>query len=77
MKGYSIIDGLMKRTLKEKSLARPIVIHYADGTVLDIPKECCTRTGLFRKGVAKAIMLKDYNKLANQYGVKITKANVA
>jgi hypothetical protein len=77
VKGTSIIDGLMKRTYKAKNLARPVTITYANGTVLDIPKECCTRTGLFRKDVAKAIMLKDYKKLANQYGVRITKKQVA
>lgn len=73
MRGTTVIDGLMKRTFKPIDLARPITISYADGTVLDIPKECCTRTGLFRKGVARAILLKDYLKLANQYGVRITK----
>ena len=77
MKGYSVVDGLMKRTYKPISLARPVTIRYQDGTVLDFPKECCTRTGVFRKGVAKAVMLKNYKKLAEEYGVKITKKKVA
>lgn len=73
MKGYHITDGLMKRMYVPISRASALHHKYADGTELFIPKECCTRTGMLRAGVAKAILLKDYTKLISKYGVIVKK----
>ena len=73
MKGYHITDGIMKRIYVPVSKAAPLHHKYADGTELLIPKECCTRTGMLRAGVAKAILLKDFTKLINKYNVTVKK----
>ena len=72
MKGH-IIAGLMKRTYKPVSMACPVTIKYANGITLDIPKECVTRTGQLKAGVAKAVLLKNYAKM-KEYGIRVTRA---
>lgn len=61
----------MEIKFKPISYAEPKVYALADGTVLNMPAECFTRSGNLKTGVLKAILLKQYGRLKRQYNVKI------
>jgi hypothetical protein len=67
----NIVSGLSKTYYKPISQACPMVKQCADGTVLNIPAECFTRSGLMKKNVAKAVMLRD-KKAMQKFGIEIS-----
>lgn len=45
---------------------REYTFKYMDGTELRIPRECTTRTGQLKAAITKAVLLKQYEKLAEK-----------